>query len=73
MQQRSLEYSFERRKALFETKRIGLDRAFLDRCKDNAIRDASAIVVIGLPRSGTSLVEQICASHPLGYGSGGVE
>ncbi len=32
--------------------------------------DAAAVFVVGMPRSGTSLVEQILASHPLVFGAG---
>jgi hypothetical protein len=38
-----------------------------------AILDAKPVFVIGMPRSGTSLVEQILASHPQVSGSGKVE
>ena len=30
----------------------------------------SAIFIVGMPRSGTTLVEQIIASHPLVHGAG---
>ena len=32
--------------------------------------DARPVLVVGMPRSGTSLVEQIVASHPLAHGAG---
>ena len=35
-----------------------------------ANRDARPVLVVGMPRSGTSLVEQIIASHPDAYGAG---
>jgi tetratricopeptide (TPR) repeat protein len=38
-----------------------------------AIDSALPIFVVGLPRSGTSLVEQILASHPLVHGAGELE
>lgn len=42
----------------------GYDRALIDRVSEQVRRDSSeAIVVTGLPRSGTTLVEQILASH----------
>lgn len=33
-------------------------------------RSTEPVFIIGMPRSGTSLVEQIIASHPLAYGGG---
>ena len=42
----------------------GYDRALIDRISEQVRTDSSeAIVVTGLPRSGTTLVEQILASH----------
>ena len=37
---------------------------------DPGFNDTSPIFIIGMPRSGTSLVEQIIASHPDVYGAG---
>jgi hypothetical protein len=50
-----------------------LNQGFIDHCKDCRIDNATPILVLGMPRSGTSLVEQILASHPLVYGAGEVE
>ena len=47
-----------------ELSRSGYDRALIDRIAGSVGLDSSeAIVVTGLPRSGTTLVEQILASH----------
>jgi tetratricopeptide (TPR) repeat protein len=35
-----------------------------------AVADATPIFIVGMPRSGTSLVEQIIATHPQVYGAG---
>jgi tetratricopeptide (TPR) repeat protein len=69
----SFEYSVEKQKAFFERHKQGLDQALLDHCKDHRVADPTPIFVLGMPRSGTSLVEQILASHPLAYGAGEVE
>ncbi len=37
---------------------------------DTGIDTTLPVFVIGMPRSGTSLVEQIIASHPMAYGAG---
>jgi len=36
-------------------------------------QDKSPIFIVGMPRSGTSLVEQVLASHPLVFGAGELE
>jgi tetratricopeptide (TPR) repeat protein len=73
LQRQSFKYSFEKQKAFFERHKKGLDRAFLSHCEGHRITDRTAIFVLGMPRSGTSLVEQILASHPLVHGAGEVE
>jgi tetratricopeptide (TPR) repeat protein len=37
---------------------------------DGAIETTRAVLVVGMPRSGTSLAEQILASHPSAFGAG---
>lgn len=44
---------------------------FLDR-REWALDDPAPIFVVGMPRSGTTLVEQILASHPRVFGAGEV-
>ena len=58
----------------------GLVQAFPVGAKDESLRNALAgnvgsrnetpIFVVGLPRSGSTLVEQILASHPSVWGAG---
>jgi tetratricopeptide (TPR) repeat protein len=50
--------------------RARLDRAFLDRWQEAGLPDSAPIFVVGMPRSGTSLVEQILASHSKVFGAG---
>lgn len=42
----------------------------LDSCKDAAIDTDMPIFIVGIPRSGTMLTEQILASHPDVFGAG---
>jgi tetratricopeptide (TPR) repeat protein len=49
------------------------DGAFLRRSRPEASRSELPILVIGMPRSGTSLAEQILASHPEVFGAGEVK
>jgi tetratricopeptide (TPR) repeat protein len=73
LHRRSFNYSIENQKAFFDRHKQGLNQAFLDHCKDHVVTDSAPIFVLGMPRSGTSLVEQILSSHPLAYGAGEVE
>jgi tetratricopeptide (TPR) repeat protein len=45
------------------------DRAFMDRVSGR-VDSTLPVFIIGMPRSGTSLTEQILASHPAVYGAG---
>jgi tetratricopeptide (TPR) repeat protein len=45
------------------------DAAFL-RQRDEALASEEPVFIIGMPRSGTSLTEQILASHPAVFGAG---
>lgn len=46
------------------------DRAFLEQEADAGHPDAGPIFILGMPRSGTTLVEQILSSHPAIHGAG---
>jgi tetratricopeptide (TPR) repeat protein len=46
------------------------DRDWVDRARPGANASALPVIVVGMPRSGTTLVEQIIASHPLAFGAG---
>ncbi|MGB6602666.1 MAG: tetratricopeptide repeat protein [Steroidobacteraceae bacterium] len=49
------------------------DRAFLGQSHAGASDSELPVFVVGMPRSGTSLTEQILASHPQAYGAGELE
>ncbi|WP_454256221.1 sulfotransferase [Pseudomonas sp. Marseille-Q8238] len=44
--------------------------ALIDRFKGAGVDSKRPIFIIGMPRSGTTLIEQILASHPDAYGAG---
>jgi tetratricopeptide (TPR) repeat protein len=46
------------------------DRAFFDRVRGFGVDSERPIFIVGLPRSGTTLVEQILASHERVFGAG---
>ena len=42
----------------------------MERCRQHASDSELPVFIIGMPRSGTSLAEQILASHPAVHGAG---
>jgi tetratricopeptide (TPR) repeat protein len=46
------------------------DREWVDLARRNSNAAARPVLIVGMPRSGTTLVEQILASHPSVYGAG---
>jgi len=46
------------------------NREFFDQRQDFGVKDQTPIFIVGMMRSGTSLVEQILASHPQVHGAG---
>jgi len=73
LQRRSIRYSTDEQRALFDRHKRALDQAFIDYCRPRRVTDETPILVLGMPRSGTSLIEQILASHPNVHGAGEVE
>lgn len=63
---------YDERETLAALARISAtyDRAFFSAANDRATDDDLPVFVFGLPRSGTTLVEQILASHPRVFGAG---
>lgn len=50
---------------------IGAD--FIDNLAGQGLRGRRPVFIVGLPRSGTTLSEQIIHSHPFGFGAGELE
>jgi len=59
--------SFEKQIALFMNV---FDADFFSRYKDMGDKTQLPVFIVGMPRSGTSLVEQILSSHPSVFGAG---
>ncbi len=45
-------------------------REFFQNCREFGLQDPRPVFIVGMPRSGTTLVEQIVSSHPQVYGAG---
>lgn len=73
LQRESLDFSIDAQRPLFAEYQTCLGQAFADHCKNGSVDDNTAILIVGMPRSGTTLVEQILASHPDVHGAGEVE
>ena len=70
VRQYGLKYDRQRLSQLVDQK-IGLyNSMWLDGKRSGGITSQRPVFVIGMPRSGTTLIEQILASHPAGYGAG---
>ncbi|TIL90823.1 MAG: tetratricopeptide repeat protein [Mesorhizobium sp.] len=65
-----IDYDAGKTRAEFETMKAVFDKAFFDKHRPSGIADDTPIFVVGMPRSGTTLVEQIIASHRQVYGAG---
>ncbi|AZN95947.1 tetratricopeptide repeat protein [Mesorhizobium sp. M9A.F.Ca.ET.002.03.1.2] len=70
IRRKGIDYDAGRTRAEFEAMKAVFDKAFFDEHRPSGIADDTPIFVVGMPRSGTTLVEQIIASHPQVYGAG---
>jgi tetratricopeptide (TPR) repeat protein len=69
----------KRHRARYDAGRLGrivdriigsFDRTWLERARVDGAPSGRPVLVVGMPRSGTTLVEQILASHPQVFGAG---
>ncbi|MEQ9490025.1 MAG: tetratricopeptide repeat protein [Alphaproteobacteria bacterium] len=72
IRRKSLTYSIETEKENFERIAKVFDRDVLDRYRGAGADGTGQIFIVGMPRSGTTLVEQILSSHPQVFGAGEV-
>ncbi len=66
----SVDYSISEAEDLFANIKAIFSPGFFSARKGMGCPDATPIFILGMPRSGTSLVEQILASHPDVFGAG---
>lgn len=65
-----LTYDHQRTKTYFNTIRTSVNRDFLAQMEGQGLPTRRPVFVLGTPRSGTTLVEQIIHAHPLAFGAG---
>ncbi|MBN9253011.1 MAG: tetratricopeptide repeat protein, partial [Mesorhizobium sp.] len=70
LHRKRVNYDKARTRADFEAMKAAFDTEFFTEHKPSAVRDETPIFIVGMPRSGTTLVEQIIASHPEVRGAG---
>ncbi len=70
IRRKGIAYDGERTRREFEAMKATFSKAFFEHRRPSAIDDDTPIFVVGMPRSGTTLVEQIIASHPKVFGAG---
>ena len=63
---------YDRAQSQQDTERLiaSCSSGWLEQARSNGVASDLPVVVVGMPRSGTSLVEQILASHPAVFGAG---
>ena len=70
LKRKSYQYSIQEEYDRFARIRKTFSAEFLASHHGTGCRDKTPIFILGMPRSGTTLVEQILASHPLVFGAG---
>lgn len=70
IRRKGIDYDQARTRAEFEAMKATFDAGFFEKHRSSSISDDTPIFIVGMPRSGTTLVEQIIASHPQVYGAG---
>jgi len=70
LKRNSYDYSISESREQFDRIKEVFSPDFFSNHRDSGDPDRTPIFILGMPRSGTSLVEQILASHPDVYGAG---
>lgn len=70
LKRKEFAYSPEDMHAMFEKMKSIFTTEFLNSFPDAGVQDETPIFILGMPRSGSSLTEQILSSHPDVFGAG---
>ena len=66
----TIKYSSINNKELFNNIKRTFDKFIINKFKNCGTKNRSPIFIVGMPRSGTSLIEQVLASHSKVFGAG---
>src|SRR5258706_14626792 len=72
LKRRNIVYDEPQRLAMFENIRTTFSQDFM-KARSGGGTSWSPIFIVGMPRSGTTLLEQVLASHSKGFGAGELE
>ncbi|MEK6243936.1 MAG: sulfotransferase [Pseudomonadota bacterium] len=70
LQSQLMPYRHAAAEGLLKLTRLKVTRATFDRVREFGCPSDKPVFVLGMPRSGTTLAEQIIASHPAAHGAG---
>ncbi len=73
LKRRTIDYDEPQRLAMFENVRTTFSPDFIKARADGGDSSWSPIFIVGMPRSGTTLMEQVLASHSKVFGAGELE
>jgi len=73
MKRKQLEYNEEETFAFFDSIREAFPKEVFENRRYDGLDDERPVFIIGMPRSGSTLAEQILSSHPDIYGAGEVK
>jgi tetratricopeptide (TPR) repeat protein len=73
LKRRSIDYDEPQRLAMFENIRTTFSQGFMKARSGGGDTPWSPIFIVGMPRSGTTLLEQVLASHSKVFGAGELE
>ncbi len=70
LHRKSINFNIEKEKNFIKSLKKIYEKNFFDDNKDSGFSDKSSIFILGMPRSGTTLVEQIISNHSEVFGGG---
>ncbi|MCP4022881.1 MAG: tetratricopeptide repeat protein [Desulfobacteraceae bacterium] len=73
LKRQSFIYSLSEDQAVFNERKKIFAANFISHYKGAGCFDETPVFIVGMPRSGTTLIEQILASHPLVFGGGEIK
>jgi tetratricopeptide (TPR) repeat protein len=70
LNRKTITFSIDQREHFFSRIKDVFDESLFSKLDDAGDEDETPVFILGMPRSGTTLVEQVLASHPQVYGAG---